>query len=491
MKTIDSYLVSLGFTVDQPQLRKFEDALRSLAVYVERYTTNQYSGIAAMFLKTGAAIGGTIAGLEAGFLGLATRTANSDLQFQIMARRMFMSVSAFRDMKTATDALGVSLEDVMFGPPELRERYAQLMKDQSRWGLDADWEKQMRHIRDVEFEFNRLSVAFTRGFLPYLVQDVAAGLFGDTGDLEAKLKAFNDSLDEEHIKRYAKDVSDILVPAMKKLDDGLKPAWQDAKLLYAWMHSDTKVRDLFGDTAGDIAEHSIFTMNAPTDEQKKAWWRGDPNWRRAGKSIDPALRKFAEQARIPAEIFEEPSQMSLATMAARIAGDEHIDPALFLGLIKRESRWKTGAVNSSSGAYGLGQLMPENMHAFGLSGDDPEQNLMIAAKLLSSYLSGARGDQFRALESYNCLKSLNDPKKMLEFQSYYNDIQRYADEYRHGVQGGAKLGPTAFHSTIQIHVDKSNASPQDIAAAVKPVVHEELALMSQRMLNEYGGVYAS
>src|SRR5580693_9520110 len=101
MKIIDSYLVSLGFTVDQPQLRKFEDALRSLAVYVERYTTNQYTGIASMFLKTGAAIGGTIAGLEAGFLGLATRTANSDLQMQIMARRMFMSASAFREMKVA------------------------------------------------------------------------------------------------------------------------------------------------------------------------------------------------------------------------------------------------------------------------------------------------------------------------------------------------------------------------------------------------------
>ena len=53
------------------------------------------------------------------------------------------------------------------------------------------------------------------------------------------------------------------------------------------------------------------------------------------------------------------------------------------------------------------------------------------------------------------------------------------------------MQPQAFHSTVNVHVDKTSASAQDIAAAVKPVVHEELAMMSQRMLNEYGGVYAS
>ena len=463
MKIIDSYLVSLGFTVDQPQLRKFEDALRSLAVYVERYTTNQYTGIASMFLKTGAAIGGTIAGLEAGFLGLATRTANSDLQMQIMARRMFMSASAFREMKVATDALGVSLEDVMFGPPELRERYAQLMGDQKRWGF-AD-ESSLRNIRDIEQSFTRLKMAFEWGFLPKLAGDIGKAFAGKDFDIGKWL----DALDDKKLQHYADVVSGALVPALQTTYDllkaipgfvsdlyqGLKATWAEAK----------SVIDYIKPYLGSPSDNELPTAG------------GDPSVP-AGKDRSPST-----------------SGTAMYQSAARFIAQEYgIDPNLFMGLIKRESEWNPNARNPSSGAYGYGQLMPGNMGAFGLSGKDPGENLIIAARLFAQYLKEANGDTFRALESYNGLKSFNDPDKMRAFKKYYSDIQGNANEYRRewgDAPGGAKLGPTAFHSTIQIHVDKTSASAQDIAAAVKPVVHEELALMSQRLLTEYGGVYAS
>lgn len=461
MKTIDSYLVSLGFTVNQPQLRKFEDALRSLAVYVERYTTNQYSGIAAMFLKTGVAIGGTIAGLEAGFLGLATRTANSDLQFQIMARRMFMSTSAFREMKIATDALGVSLEDVMFGPPELRERYAQLMGDQKRWGF-AD-EQSLRNIRDIEQSFTRLKMAFEWGFLPKLAGSIGKAFAGKDFDIGRWL----DALDDKKLQHYADVVSGALVPALQRTYDLLKaiPGFIDNmyerfKLMWAGAKEVIEAIKPYASYLGTPSNPDIPTAG------------GDPS-NPGGKDNSPPTSGTA----------------MYQNMARSLAKQYGIDPDLFLAVIKRESSWNPSARNTESGAYGFGQLMPGNMHAFGLSGSDPGENLMIAARLLGQYLQESRGDTFRALESYNGLKSFNDPKKMGEFQKYYKDIQGYANEYRQG--GGATIQPQAFHSTVNVHVDKTSATAGDIAAAVKPVVHEELALMSQRLLTEYGGVYAS
>lgn len=482
---IKEYLVSLGFAVDNAELRKFSDAMRRIADVVEHYTTNPVFGIASMFVKTGAVAAGVLTTLTGATIGLLSHVANSDLDMQMFARRMFMSTAAARDMKTATDALGVSLEDIIWGPPELRERYSQLMRDDSKMGLGADWELQMRHIRDVEFEFKRLQNFFERGLIPYLTADIAKAFFGDSGSLEANLKKFNDELSQDKIKGYAQAVSDTLVPVLKIMVDLLKSAADNAKLLWGFAQNPHKMRSLFGDTVGDIVENSILGSN-PDDFQKRAWWGGDPNWRHAGRDVDPGMKDFANRYGVPSSIFEKYSKSSLESMADDVAKQYGIPASLFKAIIKRESSWNANATNPDSHAFGLSQLMPFNMHAFGMDGSDPQQNMLIGARLLRQFLDESRGNVPRALQSYGGFTS----KKTIDelFPGYYNDIMRFQKDY----QGGG-LQPQAQHTTINVggvHVEKTNASPDEIGEAVVRKINEKQKAENQRQLVQYGGVFA-
>jgi hypothetical protein len=451
--TLESYLVSLGFQVDTTSLRRWEDALTRLSETVEKHTSNPLTGIGGMFVKTGGMILGTLGALEAATVGVAFHTANMDLNMQIAARRMFMETGKFRDMKTALDALGVSMEDVMFGPPELRERYGVLMKDESRMGLDANWEKQMRRMRDVEFQFTRLQMIFERGFIPEFVGSLSKQLFGDQGDLEHNLDMFNEKfikhlpewsdwlagkivpIIKETIKLIGTDIPNAVaavLPGILDIYDRLKILWDLAKEAYNWTKSVT----------GGISPQM-----------------GN-------------LHQMQENAR----------QLAMA---------HGLDPNLVEGLIAHESAWNPTAKNDKSGAYGLMQLMPKNMHAFGLHGEDPMQNLEIGIRLLEQYLKNAHGDVYRGLQPYGGFLSQDKIKN--EYPGYYADIMRRAEEYKADpfkpMSGQQSVGAPSIHTQVTVHVDGSKDA-HEIGHVVAEKVSEELAKSMQRVLVEMGGVYA-
>src|SRR6476659_820630 len=122
LNAIRSYLVQLGFTANQPQQLQFINALNSAKVLAQ--TT--ISGMASNFISASGLIVGAMATVSGATVTLMERVSQADLGYQLFARRMFMSVDAARKLKVATDALGYSLEEIIWGPPELRERYSQL-----------------------------------------------------------------------------------------------------------------------------------------------------------------------------------------------------------------------------------------------------------------------------------------------------------------------------------------------------------------------------
>ena len=214
------YLVSIGFAQDSAGLRKFQDTLRGLSQYVERYTTHPIFGIGAMFTKMGLSAAGALAAIDASLVGLMAHTARSDLDMQLFARRMFMSTEAARSMKMATDALGVSLEDIIWGPPELRNIYQQMIKDQQRVAGGMDWEKQMLQIRLVTYQLDRLWLNAQR-FAMMFAGDLSKMLFGDRGDLESNLKQLNEKFIEK-MPELSKELATNVVPLLKATWQALK-----------------------------------------------------------------------------------------------------------------------------------------------------------------------------------------------------------------------------------------------------------------------------
>ena len=77
--------------------------------------------------------------------------------------------------------------------------------------------------------------------------------------------------------------------------------------------------------------------------------------------------------------------MDYRALAAQIAEEEGVDPALFTRLIEAESSFRPD-VTSSAGAYGLAQLMPGTAAELGVDPSDPIQNLRGGARYLRQQL---------------------------------------------------------------------------------------------------------
>ena len=155
MNTADvlkSYLVSLGFNVDTSSLNQFQRAMTSASDGVEGFTAKSMSGFAK------AAIGFTsfIVTVNAGITKYISSLGQADLQTQIFARRMWMSVDAARAYQGSMNALGASLEDLYLSP-ELMQRYLSLRNQALGMQMnDKDYESAMKGVRDMTFEFQRL-----------------------------------------------------------------------------------------------------------------------------------------------------------------------------------------------------------------------------------------------------------------------------------------------------------------------------------------------
>lgn len=89
----------------------------------------------------------------------------------------------------------------------------------------------------------------------------------------------------------------------------------------------------------------------------------------------------------------------LAQLAAEIALEEGVPPALFLALVEAESGFDMDAV-SSKGAIGLTQLMPSTAEELGVDPEDPVQNLTGGARYLGAQFKRF-GSWELALAAYN------------------------------------------------------------------------------------------
>lgn len=185
LEILKSYLVDLGFAVNQPELAKFEGTLQQAASSVTAHT----GGIAKDIFKWQGSITALFTGVSAAVIAAADHVAQSDQRYRLMGLRMFMTTESARKLQVGLDTLGASLEEIAWDP-ELNKRFAQLSADQDKLarGLGSNFSADMRGVRDLRFEFSRLHVA-----LEYLSMRVVSGLFesfGTTvGGVREKLRA--------------------------------------------------------------------------------------------------------------------------------------------------------------------------------------------------------------------------------------------------------------------------------------------------------------
>lgn len=130
-----------------------------------------------------------------------------------------------------------------------------------------------------------------------------------------------------------------------------------------------------------------------------------------------------------------------APLVSRYAQAYGVRPALGAALIRQESGGNPNAV-SSSGAQGLGQLMPSTARALGVTNPfDPEQNIRASMQYLGQHLKTFGGDETKALAAYNAgpgaVQKYGGVPPFKETQNYVRSVMNMAG------QSGGPAAPRA------------------------------------------------
>jgi hypothetical protein len=478
-RSIDEYLVAIGFNVDYVSQRKFHEALAKTSAVVDKFTRSTAEG----FVGIGAAFVGAAATVAGATVGLLHNVAQQDLGMQLYARRMLMSTEAARKMKNATDALGYSLEEIIWGPPELAERYRQLIKDQTEMlkllGGD-EGERAFRKIRDTEFQFTRMIPAM-KIFGMKLTEDIINKLAGGRESLEERMKHFVDWFESpEGFMKISAYLSTKLVPFLREVGGLIDKIFTKQNVEWAINVTGKGIEVL----SNFISFFNYMHENSGQPGSFKEFWgeRGKPGtlgelWHR----IEPRM-----SAQPPAVRRRE---MALAQKYAEKYGE---DPALIEAIISHETggTWDPRSL-STKGAMGLMQLMPGTAMALGLRSEeawDPEKNIEAGVRYWHQLRGQHHGDVGGALKEYGGYVT-QDPT------GYINDILARRKKYQSGGEwyGQQPLAahPSSFHvDGVNVYLQGTNFTEDDARRVVRDGIDEAHRKIARQWYAQAQGAYA-
>jgi hypothetical protein len=537
-EVIESYLVALGFEANQPQLVKFQGALKTAGQSVTATT----SGAVADFLKF--QIGVTTAFTAAGFgvIGFIDKLAMGDQQMRLFAQRSFMTIQQARSVQTALNTLGVSLEDVAWDR-ELHQRFVTLIQDQRELSamIGPQYEKQMEDVRDVWFQLQRLEVKgeyFGMKFASDLLKKLG---FGD-GDLLKALSQLNDFV-LKNMPMWSDELSTDIMPILRDFWGIMKDLGQlgaDVGLeftnLVGVLSGDNSIEGAtfdfhkFAEAVGKVAHWMAVVVHYMVRIEEflvrfGPLLGGILGGGSAGGAIGAIVGGVAGIPGGPAAMLagaaaggatgseigawlgggtgavvtgvEEYKRYSAGGAGSPgVSAYDGVAPAdLIRAIIKTESDGRQNDANgntltSSAGAMGLMQVLQSTADRYHMDPRDPKQNVAIGTKEINRLLSKYGGNPDNAIAAYNWGEGnvdsyLKTGHGIMTRRNPRGVIPQETRDYVRKVEAAAGISI----GTINIPITQPNASPQQIQSAVTAGVKSSLAERDRRLMAESGGAY--
>ena len=525
---LDEYLIRLGAVVDESGMRRFEQAIRTATSLVDKSAV----GMASSLFKAQTEIVGGFAAIGGAALGLVDKVAMADQEYRLFALHMYMSKDAARGLKVAMDALGQPLENLMWDP-ELQERTRQLIADQRAMAPSGDFEAQMRKIRDIRFEFTRMEVE-----LQYLgmhvVQDFLKALGLGPDELLAKLQLFNDWVTHNLPTISAKIVTEFL------------PVWHDvervgkaaADALYnVGVTFNNIVGLLSGDQSligttltldklADSAHHvsSFFATMSETISELTSLVAGlvtalaelsTGDFSGAEKSLVETLKAASVHAgrlaggavgtavgamtghpivggTIGAALGDKLDYLNSPSRYVDMFAKQYgIDPALAHALASAESGERQldshgNVITSSTGAQGVMQLTRGTAAGLNVDRTDTAQNVAGGLSLLRHLLATYHGDIAEAVAAYH----EGEPKMNAILAGKATLSPEARAEVVTVMRSMGKTGDVHIGSIV-VHVDKANATNEDVGKAVADRIRQNQEKAAQRNMLEFQSLSSS
>jgi hypothetical protein len=108
----------------------------------------------------------------------------------------------------------------------------------------------------------------------------------------------------------------------------------------------------------------------------------------------------------PLVLYDVPLSTELQMHIVILCEKHHIDPAIVVAMIFRESCFKADAIGDNGDSYGLMQVQPkwhyDRMRLLGCTNLlDPFQNVTVGVDILAEQIARYDGDTIKALVAYN------------------------------------------------------------------------------------------
>jgi len=202
---LKSYLVKLGFDVDNEGFNKLKNTLNDISSIIAKNSSEMKQ----QYVEAGAAIVGAITSVTGAITSLATKVAESDMTFQLFAQRMYMSNEMAKAFKITTDALGHSLNEIAWNP-ELRHHYFELLKEVKSMQVPGAARETYEQLRSVGFEWTRLKVEAVSS-IDWIVFHLIKMNHGELSNFKGSLSFINDKI-QKNMPEWTNNVAKFLNP---------------------------------------------------------------------------------------------------------------------------------------------------------------------------------------------------------------------------------------------------------------------------------------
>jgi hypothetical protein len=203
LDVIKEYLVSLGFQVDNKSVDEAKRIIEKTEKIIGKFATNTVTQVAAV--STGFLA--FIAIVDAGIVKFVKGLAMADLETEKFARRMWTSKENARDFKNSLDSMGASLEDLYLSP-ELMNNFMKLREQSAKMSPGQDYFQEMKGIRSIIFEFQRLKLEVSIAF-QWIGYYISKYLAVPLAEFKKNFQAFNDKF-SANIAKWTKPIAQVI-----------------------------------------------------------------------------------------------------------------------------------------------------------------------------------------------------------------------------------------------------------------------------------------
>ena len=198
---LEEYLVKLGIQFDTNALKKAKESVDDFKKKLEgMISKNVYASATTNFV-------GAIGAITIEITKMVNQVAKADMQYQLLAQRMFMSVQATKAFTLASETMGNSLQEIAWNV-ELRERYFDLVDMVNKLEVPQESRDMLKQVRGIGHEFDRLKLAGKLS-LEWLAVHILNLNKGGISELHSKLRSFTETIFEK-IPIWTKQLAEFL-----------------------------------------------------------------------------------------------------------------------------------------------------------------------------------------------------------------------------------------------------------------------------------------